>query len=535
MSARCIILVVLALAIAAPANAGEYSSGAEATYEYLIHISQSTETGDGNIYTPPTSIDWDYILSKKSPQESPTPDTTVLDSSNLKLLLEGVAVKSNGNQQISDYEHTLDMIRAIRNTANEGDTDAELLFENGNRTRDNLRHIYESGEPSTSSTFIQTYDFSSDNRYLKYLYQRSITSMTSDGGHQIAPSPDQSHYNTLNYQSSSDAEVLDNFTSETYQYEKDTVNLDLSKQTPDGASLDGFNGNEYNYSRSLSNLAHLNSLASDQEMPEVYPSITSNLNILLKDDKEDPAYAIPNNRSNILPEYSLIYSNHSSKKHKSDKIAVVVGINSYSDRMSMHACVNDAKAMAELLGELGYKVVELTDETSIKPTKENILNVAIASIKNSPNTEKAIFYFSGHGEIDENGKFYMVPQNSNGDPSTYISEYDLKRYLKDIENLAIIIDACYSGGMEDFVSEGQMLIASSKNEEPSNELWTGYMSVFTSNLVNAIRAESMRTHGLSLQDCFSKARESTVNWSGQRFLEQNPIIVDKTGGYFCLA
>ncbi len=125
----------------------------------------------------------------------------------------------------------------------------------------------------------------------------------------------------------------------------------------------------------------------------------------------------------------------------------------------------------------------------------------------------------------------MVPQNSRG-PSSYISEYDLEMYLKDIKNLAIIIDACHSGGMKDLVSDGQILIASSKNEEPSNELWNGQMSVFTYNLVNAIRSERMRTHDLSLQNCFYRARENTLKWPGQRLLKQNPVIVDRTGGNF---
>jgi len=72
------------------------------------------------------------------------------------------------------------------------------------------------------------------------------------------------------------------------------------------------------------------------------------------------------------------------------------------------------------------------------------------------------------------------------------------------------------------------------NEEPSNELWNGQMSVFTYNLVNAIRAERMRSYNISLQSCFYRAREGTLKWPGQRLLKQNPVIVDRTGGYFRL-
>jgi len=44
----------------------------------------------------------------------------------------------------------------------------------------------------------------------------------------------------------------------------------------------------------------------------------------------------------------------------------------------------------------------------------------------------------------------------------------------------------------------------------------------------------MKNHEISLQSCFYIAREGTLKWPGQRLLKQNPVIVDRTGGYFRL-
>jgi len=527
MSVSCKILVLLALAIFMPAYAMERYSEDETTDGYLMQLSEIA-SADGNSHNPQTSISWEYFLSQM-PHNEPAVDSTGLDSSNIIQLIHETTVKPKRNRQVSEYERTLEAISSMHAAAAGVDTGSRP--QGSNLAIADLKYIYDGTVPS--SALPKAHDFGDGSSYLDYLYHMSITSMRSDAAQWAAPP--QATSNSVRSQISDNAysgEMLNRFASETYQYSKDTVSQDPTRMPPDDVRLIGFSPETY--SRSISNLARLNSHEPEKDPAEAhgaYPSVTSNLNTLLKDD-EDDADAIAGKSAGIFTEYSLVYSNHSSRKQRSDKIAVVVGVNSYSDRMSLHACVNDARAVAELLAELGYDVVELTDDSPLKPTKENILNVAIERIKGSRGREKAIFYFSGHGEIDENGTFYMVPQNSRSDPSSYISEYDLEMYLKDIKNLAIIIDACHSGGMKDLVSEGQILIASSKNEEPSNELWNGQMSVFTYNLVNAIRSERMRTHDLSLQNCFYRARENTLKWPGQRLLKQNPVIVDRTGGNF---
>jgi hypothetical protein len=205
------------------------------------------------------------------------------------------------------------------------------------------------------------------------------------------------------------------------------------------------------------------------------------------------------------------------------KYAVVVGINQYSDRRSLRASVNDADEMASLLELYGYEVIKLTDNTEVKPTKHNILDGAIAEIKMKHNRGNVVIYFSGHGEKDENGNFYLIPQNANGDPSNYISKEELKEYIKDIKDLSLIVDTCYSGELASIKEDGQLILASSNNGEPSNEIWTKPNSVFTHSLCKAIRETGKWGNEIPLEISFDKAQRETAQLVQGYWQSQNPI------------
>lgn len=219
---------------------------------------------------------------------------------------------------------------------------------------------------------------------------------------------------------------------------------------------------------------------------------------------------------------------------KKQNYAIVVGIDEYDDKSSLHSCVNDARSVADLMNDLGYRVILLSDSSDRKPTKDNILDVSVKDMILKNDIGNIIFYFSGHGIKDDNNTFYLIPQDANGNRSTYISEYEFKRYISDLHNLAVILDVCNGAGMEDSVSSGQLMIASSEEDEPSNEEWTGSLSVFTQNLIDAIRSEKRRSNKILLQNCFYRAYNDTVHWSADRFISQTPVLIDRTGGAYYL-
>jgi len=234
----------------------------------------------------------------------------------------------------------------------------------------------------------------------------------------------------------------------------------------------------------------------------------------------------------IPAEIGKAYGSHSNTRSKN--YAIIVGINSYADRRGLHASVNDANAIASILNAYGYDVIKLTDETPNKPTKHNILKGALAEVESKSDRDKVIFYFSGHAVVDAKGDFYLIPQDADGEPSSYICSEELSQYLKGIKNLAVIIDACNSGKFKYSLEKGQIALTSSSQDEASNEEWPGSFSVFTYQLCNAIKEERGQGKEITLQRCFYIARANTIEWSSQRLLKQTPEMIDMTGKLYYL-
>jgi hypothetical protein len=282
-------------------------------------------------------------------------------------------------------------------------------------------------------------------------------------------------------------------------------------------------------SRAEENLVALASTSENENIPErqsdaVRSHVSSKLNLL------GPEGAKSIKQQKIDPD-SERYT-YDKKRTSEKKYAIVVGINSYQDRPSLRAPVNDAEAFATLLRSCGYEVVELTDRSDLKPTKRNILDIGLGSIQRKRDASKIVFYFSGHGETRD-GRYYLIPQDANGDPLSFIDMDELYRYTKDLKNLVIVVDACGSASLERIIMPGQVMLASSRENEASNEVWFGSLSIFTQSLLAAMKEDGMYNGEISLQRCFYKARESTKGWSRMRLISQNPSY--KAAGDFYLA
>lgn len=271
----------------------------------------------------------------------------------------------------------------------------------------------------------------------------------------------------------------------------------------------------------------------DQE-PKSIDNARGNLNYLIQSDQLTARQSsIPPKSADKSDSYLLGNSRlGANNAHK--KYAIIVGINDYSYTRSLGTSVNDANEIENVLKKYGYETIKLTDDTDIKPTKYNILKGALAEIGLKQGGGNIIFYFSGHAEKDDKGNLYLLPQDANGDSSSYINGEELKRTLKSLKNLAIIIDACNSGGLNYKAENGQMILTSSKEDESSNEDWLSPFSMFTHQLCNAINEEAKFGGKISLERCFDIARADTIKLSRSYLLSQTPMIIDKTGGKYYL-
>ena len=171
--------------------------------------------------------------------------------------------------------------------------------------------------------------------------------------------------------------------------------------------------------------------------------------------------------------------------------ALVVGIDNYS-QCPLRGCCNDADEVAKLLscnddGSPNF-AVKLQKNISTKAILRRHIEECF-----SGDADVALFYYSGHGHIDNVGGYLVTPDFTN---------YDYGVSLQDVLNIAnasrckdkiIILDSCHSGFMGSIstagqstavINEGVTILTASRSIEASVEI-NGH-GLFTSLLIEAL-------------------------------------------------
>ncbi|MCX5853777.1 MAG: caspase family protein [Deltaproteobacteria bacterium] len=132
-------------------------------------------------------------------------------------------------------------------------------------------------------------------------------------------------------------------------------------------------------------------------------------------------------------------------------LAVIIGIEGYSNLPKSDYSYDDAKLVKDYVKALGFKernIELITDEKATKTTIEKTIEVWL---KNKAKSNSRVFvYYSGHGSPDTTtGEAYIVPYD--GDPNYLsVTGYPLKRLYEKLGNLpvseiVVVLDACFSG------------------------------------------------------------------------------------------
>ncbi|EOG39212.1 peptidase C14 [Enterococcus faecium] len=174
------------------------------------------------------------------------------------------------------------------------------------------------------------------------------------------------------------------------------------------------------------------------------------------------------------------------------KKALVVGIDNYGDQNSLTGCVNDAKDIAQVLKRhaddtLNYNVKLEEDVSTKDELTEHIKNLF------KGDSDSAIFFYSGHGYVDDYGKASLVtPDMSPHTPGVSMDDILTWANQSQINNKIIILDCCFSGNMGNFsgdgtktsLNDGVTILTASKADELSVEL-DGH-GLFTALLISAL-------------------------------------------------
>lgn len=175
--------------------------------------------------------------------------------------------------------------------------------------------------------------------------------------------------------------------------------------------------------------------------------------------------------------------------------ALVVGIDHYQHASPLHGCTNDATAVKNVLerhadGTLNFDVKLMVGSALSGTVARNELRGAIRELFVGAN-DVALFYFAGHGHIEETGGYLFASDSRTGDEGVPLSEILTFANNSRAENKIILLDSCHSGvagtsadSHRAYLSEGLTILTASGAEQYATERYGA--GLFTTLLVDAL-------------------------------------------------
>lgn len=175
--------------------------------------------------------------------------------------------------------------------------------------------------------------------------------------------------------------------------------------------------------------------------------------------------------------------------------AVIIGIDNYPSS-PLNGCVSDAEAIAKLLSshyDLSKNFdVELVTSTQMRVDRSTLREKVVQAF--SGKAHIALFYFSGHGYIEQSGGFLVTQDHERYDQGLSMDEIInvADSAHQRIANRIIILDCCHSGfmGGNNFgeniatLREGTTIMTASRKSEAAVEELGG--GLFTSLVIDAL-------------------------------------------------
>jgi len=182
--------------------------------------------------------------------------------------------------------------------------------------------------------------------------------------------------------------------------------------------------------------------------------------------------------------------------------ALVVGIDDYP-LCPLHCCVNDAKAIEELLA---WNENNLLNFDTVKLETSNLTKGKLKElIKNFFSLEDSVslFYFSGHGYINECGGYIVTSDYARYDEGISMSEILAIVNKSKVLDKIIILDCCHSGYLGNLpeisndntahIGKGVTILTASGTHETAIEV-DGH-GVFTNLLISALNGGAADLRG----------------------------------------
>jgi hypothetical protein len=210
-------------------------------------------------------------------------------------------------------------------------------------------------------------------------------------------------------------------------------------------------------------------------------------------------------------------------KINKNKKALLIGINYTGTSNELYGCISDVNSIKERIDKQGFNDIKvLTDLTSKKATRDNILEAFKNLLINSQAGDLLFFLYSGHGSytIDRNG------DEKDGRDELIVScdlqgilDDELKSliqtHLKEGVTLFAMIDSCFSGSVLDLKYQFMDSLDYDKFTENSTQLETrGNVFMISGCTDNQTSADAV----------FDNKPNGAMTWSLLECLKQKPNV-----------
>lgn len=215
--------------------------------------------------------------------------------------------------------------------------------------------------------------------------------------------------------------------------------------------------------------------------------------------------------------------------------ALIVGIDFYEHIGSLSGAVNDAHGVKSALernadGTLNFPTPQLLTGTgpSAAVTKK-ALKDAVRELF-ADDSEVALFYFAGHGYIDDTGGFLCASDCETGDDGLSLADVMTLANSSKAKNKIVILDSCHSGVAGDNalatgvaeISDGVTILTASTASQYAMETPGGGSGVFTNLFIDALSGAAANLVGaVTPGSVYAHIDQSLGPWSQRPVFKTN--------------
>lgn len=215
--------------------------------------------------------------------------------------------------------------------------------------------------------------------------------------------------------------------------------------------------------------------------------------------------------------------------------ALIVGIDYYQHINQLSGCVNDAHSVHATLERHADGTINFADPKMLVGTSSSNL-VSRQLLKESvrelfrDDADIALFYFSGHGYLEDTGGFLCSSDSTNGDDGLSLTEVMTMANNSPARNKVIILDSCHSGtagnnpNVTQFaeIKDGITILAASTANQYARETPGGGSGVFTALFVDALNGAAANLVGeITPGSVYAHVDQSLGPWAQRPVFKTN--------------